>query len=79
MTEVGWFNACDPTPLPEFVQGRASDRKLRLFRDELRVGATRAAFETDELFVGRRSAERVTLPLPMYQSWASYPNGRSTR
>src|SRR5271168_2749318 len=31
MTEAEW-NACsDPTPMLEFLQGRASDRKFRLF------------------------------------------------
>ena len=79
MTEVEWFKACDPTPLPEFVRGRASDRKLRLVWEELPVGATRAAIETNELFAGRRSVERLALPSPRYQSWAGYPNGRSTR
>jgi hypothetical protein len=31
MTEAEWLAATDPTPLVRFLEGRASDRKLRLF------------------------------------------------
>jgi hypothetical protein len=31
MTEIEWENGTDPTPMLQFVRGKASDRKLRLF------------------------------------------------
>jgi hypothetical protein len=31
MTEVEWLNCTDPDPMLEFVRGKASNRKLRLF------------------------------------------------
>jgi hypothetical protein len=31
MTEAGWWDAADPTSMLEFLRGRATDRKLRLF------------------------------------------------
>jgi hypothetical protein len=31
VTEAEWLHAADPLPMLEFVRGKASDRKLRLF------------------------------------------------
>jgi hypothetical protein len=31
MTEIEWENGTDPTPMLQFVRGKTSDRKLRLF------------------------------------------------
>ena len=31
MTEAEWVEATDPTPMLEFLRGKASDRKRRLF------------------------------------------------
>jgi hypothetical protein len=58
MTEQEWLTCTDPTPMLRYVQGTASDRKLRqfavaccrLFWDELRVDATRTAIETNERY-----------------------------
>jgi hypothetical protein len=31
MTESQWDACADPQPMPDFLRGKASDRKLRLF------------------------------------------------
>jgi hypothetical protein len=31
MTEVGWFACHDPEPMLQFLRGKVSERKLRLF------------------------------------------------
>jgi hypothetical protein len=63
MTEAEWLAATDPTPMLEFLRGRASNRKLRLFGvavarlcwDRMTEPALRAAVETAE-----RAADGLT-------------------
>ncbi len=40
MTEAEWLTCSDPTPMLEFLRGKASDRRLRLFA----VGSVRLVF-----------------------------------
>jgi hypothetical protein len=65
MTEAEWLNCADPTLMLEFIRGKASDRKLRLFAvaccrlfwDGLNIDATRAAIETSERYADNLSTE----------------------
>jgi hypothetical protein len=65
MTEAEWLACADPQPMLEFLRGKASDRKLRLFAvaccrvlwDELPIEAARAAIETNECFADLRVTE----------------------
>jgi hypothetical protein len=58
VTEAEWLSATDPTPMLEFVRGRLSDRKLRLYTvacnrkvwDFLRDERSRRAIEAGELY-----------------------------
>jgi hypothetical protein len=68
LTEAEWLAATDPTPMLEFLKGKASDRKLRLFAVagcyrvwHLMVDArTRRAVEMAEVFAdGGMTAERL--------------------
>jgi hypothetical protein len=62
MTEAEWLASTDPTPMLEFLRGKASDRKLRLFassccRQSWRYipdSASRRAVEVSELFADRK-------------------------
>lgn len=68
MTESEWLAATDPTPMLEFLRGKASDRKLRMVAvascyriwDCFADVRSRAAIETAERFADGR-ANRTTL------------------
>jgi hypothetical protein len=64
MTEAEWLDCTDPTPMLDFVRGRTSDRKLRLFAVAccrlISAGApepTKLAIATNELFADRQATE----------------------
>jgi hypothetical protein len=67
MTEAEWLNAADAGPMLEFLEDRASDRKLRLFAaaccrriwDRITDGRSRAAVETCESGIEQAPAERA--------------------
>jgi hypothetical protein len=68
MTEGEWLACKDPTPMLEFLRGKASDRKLRLFAVKccrgvwhaITVGAVQSAVElTDRYADGEASAEEL--------------------
>jgi hypothetical protein len=70
MTEADWLTATDPRPLLEFLRGKASDRKLRLFAvaccrrvlTAFTADACRAAIEASEQYAdGLISEERFDL------------------
>src|SRR5437879_3901889 len=47
MTETQWLEGTDPVPMLEFVRGRASERKLRLFAAALCGGVGLAERHAD--------------------------------
>jgi hypothetical protein len=53
MTEADWLTATDPTPMLEYVRGKASERKLRL----LGVAIARAGWDQLEDDRSRRAVE----------------------
>jgi hypothetical protein len=55
VTEEEWLTATDPAPLLEFLRGRASERKLRLFA----VACCRRVWELIPPGVARRAAEEA--------------------
>ena len=65
MTEAEWLACADPTPMLEFLRGKASDRKLRLFACAcvrriwrlLCAGECRNAVEGTELYADGRLSE----------------------
>jgi hypothetical protein len=70
MTVTEWLTATEPTPMVEFLRGKASDRKLRLFAvgsvlpfaDLLPDSRSRRALQAAEEFAdGRISAQELEL------------------
>jgi hypothetical protein len=59
MTEEEWLNSTDPQKMLEFVTGKASDRKLRLFACacSLRISCSMSERGRDWLQLGERYAE----------------------
>jgi hypothetical protein len=67
MTEQEWLKATDPTPMLEFLRGKASDRKLLMFAVNAVEGTTELCDErllgllavTEQFADGTRSASEV--------------------
>jgi len=59
MTEAEWLTCNDPTPMVEFLRGKASDRKMRLFA----VACCRLAWHhmSDERKITVELAEQLLL------------------
>lgn len=54
MTEREWLSSSDPSPMVEFLRGKASDRKLRLF-------AVACVRRVGHLLIEKRSMEAIEL------------------
>lgn len=78
MTEAEWLASTDPRPMLEFLRGKASDRKLRLFACACcrRIWGwlgekSRHAIEVTERYLeGRASLEELHLAIcGAYEDW----------
>src|SRR5438034_1080551 len=56
MTEAEWLTCADPMPMLEFLQDKASDRKLRLFVCSWFSGSSHWSSVADIIAVGERYA-----------------------
>jgi hypothetical protein len=88
MTEVEWLACTDPRPMLEFLRGRTSDRKLRLFacaycrvvRGTWRLGPGPAVAVAERYVDGLATdqdlaAERRGVPFPdLYSEWVVAPS-----
>jgi hypothetical protein len=89
VTEAEWLAATDPTPLLEFLRGKASDRKLRLFAvaccrlwwAEMTDDRSRKAVEVAEAFAdGKASQRRLAAARSAADYWTGVdPEGHPTR
>lgn len=78
MTETEWNAGANPGPMLEFLKGKASERKLRLFAaaccrqstDGMKDGGNRRAVEAAELFADEKiSAEDLAAARKTAASW----------
>ena len=87
MTEAEWMAATDPTPMLEFLKGKASDRKLRLAV----CGAARLlpssrlpdslldtlevaeAYADGQISTDELNVWRGNRPVPACRDWPAYP------